>query len=347
MARLKQFIKSIPVVGSLAGGLYRMAKGMPALTRLDELTLQVELMRANAQRLALTLAELERERRVAGQAVGEARSFQELRNLGTVSALCTQDQFMTPEYTYWCRQIKEEPVWHRKQWEYYFICQALWERGMVRPGRSGCGFGVGREPLPSLFAALGCTVLATDAPSSATIERHWSRTGQYAASRGDLNVRALAPDDVFRANVEFRAVDMNRIPTDLGLFDFVWSTCALEHLGNIEKSIDFVVNACRCLKPGGVAVHTTEFNVSSADRTLDSGPIVLFRRKDLAEMERRLASTGCRLPPVSFEEGRGLLDSFVAVPPYRSTDLDLPMLRLVIGPYVSTSLALIIEKASR
>ena len=57
------------------------------------------------------------------------------------------------------------PRWHRKLWEYVMICQALWERGMLRAGRRGCGFGVGQEPLPALFASLGCEVLAADAPA--------------------------------------------------------------------------------------------------------------------------------------------------------------------------------------
>ena len=33
---------------------------------------------------------------------------------------------------------------HRKMWEWLFIAQALAERDMLRPGRVGLGFGVGR-----------------------------------------------------------------------------------------------------------------------------------------------------------------------------------------------------------
>ena len=59
--------------------------------------------------------------------------------------------------------------------------------------------------------------------------------------------------------MRFRAVDMNDIPPDLRGFDFTWSSCALEHLGTLRAGADFVVEQMTCLRPGGVAVHTTEY----------------------------------------------------------------------------------------
>ena len=54
---------------------------------------------------------------------------------------------------------------------------------------------------------------------------------------------------------------MNHLPDDLRGFDFTWSSCALEHLGTLAAGADFVVAQMDCLRPGGVAVHTTEFLV--------------------------------------------------------------------------------------
>src|SRR5262249_6030052 len=48
---------------------------------------------------------------------------------------------------------------HRKMWEWCAISHALEVRGMFAPGRRGCGFAVGHEPLPSLFASLGADIL--------------------------------------------------------------------------------------------------------------------------------------------------------------------------------------------
>jgi hypothetical protein len=42
---------------------------------------------------------------------------------------------------------------HRKLWEWCYIAQVLWERGLLQPGRPGLGFGVGHEPLAALFAS--------------------------------------------------------------------------------------------------------------------------------------------------------------------------------------------------
>ena len=51
---------------------------------------------------------------------------------------------------------------------------------------------------------------------------------------------------------------MRDLPDDLGSFDFIWSSCSFEHLGSLGEGERFVLEALRFLKPGGVAVHTTE-----------------------------------------------------------------------------------------
>jgi hypothetical protein len=86
--------------------------------------------------------------------------------------------------------------------------------------------------------------------------------------------------------VNFRPVDMRdlRLPWD-ETFDFLWSSCSLEHLGSLEAGMDFVKQSTDLLKPGGVAVYTTEFNVSSNDETLTSGPLVVYRKRDVEKLD--------------------------------------------------------------
>jgi SAM-dependent methyltransferase len=262
----------------------------------------------------------------------------QLRALPVRSGPVTQAQFMTPEFLFWCNRLKEAPRWHRKLWEFVTICQALWERGMLRSGRRGCGFGVGQEPLPALFASLGCEVLATDAPVGVAADL-WRESNQHAASLEELNARNLLPRSEFQARVGFRAVDMTRLPEDLGAFDFLWSSCALEHLGGLPQGVEFIGNICRHLKPGGVAVHTTEFNVWSNDETIDRGPVVLFRRRDVEEMQRRASDAGCRMLEPDFGTGSGPLDLYADRAPYGT-----PHLKLAFGPFVTTSFLMIVEK---
>ena len=335
MGRLREALKDAPLLGRLCRWLH----GWATLPR------QLKVARSNACSVALELARIEGELRARSHPSSDATRHEAIRPLGTTSRLCTQAQFLTPEYEFWCRKIKHEPVWHRKFWEYYFISQVLWERSMLDGGRTGCGFGVGREPLPALFAGLGCKIVATDAPSSQA-GRHWRKTGQYAASLETLNADGLCPPETFHSNVQYRPVDMRSIPADLAGFDFVWSACAMEHLDDIEKGMQFVLDSCRCLKPNGIAVHTTEFNVSSNDKTLDRGSVVLFRQKDILELGRRLRDIGCELAPVDFSPGNEFLDKFIPPPPYDYSQITLPMLRMLVGKYVTTSIGLIVHRSA-
>jgi len=44
---------------------------------------------------------------------------------------------------------------------------------------------------------------------------------------------------------------MNEIPRSFdNQYDYCWSVCAFEHLGSIQKGLDFVKNAMNVLKPG-------------------------------------------------------------------------------------------------
>ncbi len=98
------------------------------------------------------------------------------------SSLCTQAQLESAVFRAWCPRLGEGFKLHRKLWEFCYIAQALRERGLVRPGARGLGFGVGREPLVAYFAGQGCAVVATDlAP-----RRAGPRGGSARRRGGDL-----------------------------------------------------------------------------------------------------------------------------------------------------------------
>jgi len=256
------------------------------------------------------------------------------------SGPCSQAQLETPEFKAWLEQMGESHLaMHRKGWEHAYITQALAERDLLRPGRRGLGFAVGREGLPALFANLGCHVMATDlSPDDATSEQ-WAETGQHASGVDAVNVGGLVAPEVLRQRVEFRAVDMRAIPADLRGFDFVWSSCSLEHLGNIDRGLQFILDALECVRPGGVAVHTTEYNLSSNWWTLPAGNTVLFRRRDFEGLARRLRAAGHEID-LDFTLGNGWAERVVDRPPYR-TDVHL---RLRLRWFDSTSFGLIIRK---
>lgn len=256
------------------------------------------------------------------------------------SRLCTQEQFDEPEYARWVAEFKQTPRLHRKQWEYVYICRALEERGMLQPGRRGIGFGVGSEPLPALFAKYGADVIASDLDLASATEQGWLNGNQHAAGLEALNKLGICPADEFAKRVSFRVEDMNDISHDLdGQLDFTWSSCCFEHLGGIEQGLRFVEESIRLLKPGGVAVHTTEFNLSSNHQTVTSGGVVIFRRRDIDRLAQRLTRAGHRIC-LDYSEGDGPADRHVDLPPYAAS----PHLRLLLMGFVSTSIGLIVQK---
>ena len=257
------------------------------------------------------------------------------------STVCRQESFQQPYFSFWARRVGAGLNYHRKVWEYVFICQALWERGAVRPGARGLGFGVGREPLAAYFASEQCSVLATDMASEDAVRLGWSQTVQHAASMDALRNPHVCPSQLFDHNVSFRVCDMNAVPDDLSDFDFTWSACAFEHLGTLDKGMRFVERSLECLKLGGWAVHTTEFNLSSNDVTVEAGNTVLYRRRDMEALAERLAAAGHRVAPFDFDPGLLPLDRYVDVAPYRAE----PHLKLALEGFACTSFGLIVQRA--
>lgn len=257
-----------------------------------------------------------------------------------VSSMCTQAQLQSPDFAKWTLALHETPGrMHRKLWEFCYITQALDERGMLAPGRRGLGFAVGLEPLPSYFASRGCTILATDLGADEAAKGGWVEGGQHADALGALNTRGLCPPAEFAERVAFRPLDMRRLPDDLGTFDFIWSSCSLEHLGTMGRGERFVLESLKYLKPGGVAVHTTEYNLSSNLFTVTRGHDVIFRRRDLERIQRGVRERGFRME-LDLREGDGPIDRMVDRPPYRQDN----HLRLKLGFFTSTSVGMVIER---
>jgi hypothetical protein len=219
------------------------------------------------------------------------------------------------EYAEWQRHLHEPVKVSRKDWEWSAICRALDADGLLLPGKRALGFAVGKEPLVAAFAAKGIDVVATDLATEDARAAVWATTNQHALSLAGLSKPAICPDEVLAERVTVRAVDMNDVDDDLVGFDFLWSSCAFEHLGSLEAGMSFVERAMDCLAPGGLAVHTTEFNLDSNDATEAAGTTVAYRSRDMADLQQRLAAKGHTMSP--FVEGtrEGMYDYLIDVPP--------------------------------
>ena len=267
------------------------------------------------------------------------------------SAICRRDHFDMDWYANAARVFGYQPgvmprdegrLSYRKIWEWCAIFEVLQARGMLAVGKRGLGFAVGTEPLPSVMASRGVDVLATDIGGD-DVSSLWSANGQHASSLDSLFHPNLVNTEAFKALVKFAPLDMrdlSSIPTET--YDYVWSSCALEHIGSLQDGWRFILDAMRLVKPGGIAVHTTEFNLSSNERTITSREC-LYRRRDIEELDHLLRPMRCGLEAVDWDCGAHPDDLDYDVEPFFLGTS--PHIKLMLGGYVTTSMVLVIRKS--
>lgn len=276
------------------------------------------------------------------------------RQVTLPNSLSTQAAIESDWAAHWCSELGIPVVFHRKIWEFCFVLQSLYDHGHIRAGARGLGFGCGTEPIPSYLAAHDLTITATDQAAQSAKRGGWLQSGQHATAADQAFMPHLIDRARFDRNVAMRVVDMNAIPDDLVDFDFCWSICALEHLGTIKHGLDFIQNSLKTLRPGGLSVHTTEFNISDDGPTIDNWPAVAFQRRHIEKLAARLRAQGHKVAPFDFSLGGGPLDRFVDLPPFHH---DLPdhigewlgppaHLKVAFSGMVVTCIGIAIEKAS-
>ncbi|WP_241671137.1 SAM-dependent methyltransferase [Dankookia rubra] len=324
----------------------RRGKMTPPHEWLQRQTREIELLRWTVKVLGADLAQ---RHYAAGLAGPHVPLPEEPAPFGLTSRACRQTDIEGYWIRHWCRALGTTPFYHRKLWEDGFILQVLWEQGVLQPGRRALGFAVGQEPLPAILASRGVAVLATDLAADDARAEDWIRTGQHGRNTDPLFRAHLSDRAEFDRLVEFRTADMAALPAALqdGSRDIVWSACAMEHLGSHERGMAFVEAAMRCLKPGGIAVHTTELNLDEAGETLSQGTTVLYQRKHLDALAARLAAQGHRMLPLDHAHPPGIMDQFVDVPPFEEGRVPLgpltpPHLRLSIAGHPATSVGIVV-----
>lgn len=316
-------------------------EGHPGLGFLWHELKDIDLIRTNVKQLGLQMA------RVLYQQ-GQMTAVEQDRILPLTSRLCRQADFAEPWFRAWCEALHLKPLLHRKIWEYAFVLQAMKESGVMRVGARGVGFGCGEEPVPSFLASLGIDVTVTDLAPEQSEGLGWVTTGQHTSSLQQAYYPDLVSKDQFDRLVRLEYVDMNAIPESMNeSFDFCWSICAFEHLGSIQKGLDFIKNSMKVLRSGGVSIHTTEFNLTN-EETIDNWQTVLFQQKHFALLAEELRAEGYQMLPLDTDPGDAFLDRFVDLPPYdwgTIMQLQEPAhLKVAIDGFPSTCVGIIIIK---
>ena len=254
--------------------------------------------------------------------------------------------FESEWYKKWSKHLKQEgglsenqPI-HNKAWQNAIILEAIYKSKLLKKGSTALGFGVGIERVPSVLASFDIKVTATDQSFDSGKSAGWDN-GQLAHDTNDLNSFGICKPDLFKRNLVYKNSDMNKIGTQFNnKFDIVWSNCALGHLGSIENGLRFIENSLKCLKPGGIAVHTTEINVTSNGKTLDSGGTVIFREKDIAKLFFKLRSKGYDCKPLVLDFGNSQQDYDLGFYPYKESTL----LKINVAGHLLSQVVLVIKK---
>ncbi|MGG5807941.1 hypothetical protein [Falsiroseomonas sp. CW058] len=245
-----------------------------------------------------------------------------------VSQLCTSAQFAEPAFHEIAEAMALDRVAHRGIWEPVYIVSVLATEGMVAPGKRAIGFGCGRERIPAVLASRGVTVLASDLAGPEPAER----------LDGLFDPRVIHREDFDRL-VSFYPIDANDLPAGIeGQFDCLWSASLLQQAGSIRRAQDFVERAMAALRPGGIAVHTMEFNLTSNEDTPDGGGVSVLRRRDVEALASRLQAQGHEVLPLNLHPGHDPEDEAIDLPPY-----GLPHLKLFVGRHVATSFGLAVR----
>ncbi len=322
------------------------SKGQPNINEIWQIAKDIEAIKLNLKNFGYELA-LEASKGL------EACEINGPRVVGLSSKASTQQDLESDWAAYWLDQLRTKVIYHRKLWEFAYVLQALWENDKIKAGRRGIGFGCGTEPIPSYLTSKGVEVTITDLPPNSEEYKKWHDTEQHTTNIKKSHHSGLVDSDTFERLAALRYVDMNDIPQDITGYDFCWSICALEHVGSIKKGLDFIENSLNTLVPGGVAVHTTEYNFANDDRTIDNWVTVLFQRKHFQEIHDRLTLKGHRVAALDFSVGSNPLDRFIDLPPYSHENNEFlakqwpaaPHLKLTIDGFASTCFGMLITKA--
>lgn len=253
-----------------------------------------------------------------------------------VTQLCTASQYVEPAFEEIAEAMRLGRHLHRRSWEQAYIVAALANHGAIAQGRRVVGFGVGRERVPALLASRGVEV-TVDLPAGDAARD----PAELLAKQAELAIPDVVARDVFDALVRFEEYGMEAMRPDFaGRFDALWSCGALHRMRSLQAGLDFVAQSLSVLRPGGIAVHTTDLNLVSDKETVDQPGLSLLRRRDVEALVTRLRAEGHDAGPINLHPGLADEDSVVDGPPY-----GLPHLKVAAGAFIVTSLGIIVRKA--
>jgi SAM-dependent methyltransferase len=194
------------------------------------------------------------------------------------SKLCDAIDFWNPAIVAQIRSMGQQPRFHTKQWEYAQLLESVTR--FATGVESMVGLGCGVEPTIPRLAAVAKEVVATDLYG---MEGAWKNASQ----RPD----ALWPE---LKNLRVHSMNMRNIDLPEESADFLWSLCAVEHVGPANAVVDVVRQAGKLLRPGGHFFLSTEYTFEDTTFYAPASPSgTLFL--DRSTLKRFFTETGLHL----------------------------------------------------
>ncbi|MBX2990897.1 MAG: class I SAM-dependent methyltransferase [Bacteroidetes bacterium] len=173
--------------------------------------------------------------------------------MNTYNKLCDAADWFRPGINEIIRkELREVPRFHRKQWEFAMIVQALRDCGKLEPETYGLSMGGGKELVAYAIARHVRQLVITDLYEMNT---SWDCAKTESP---DGFIRENRPFPVDDAKLKALRMDMRDLQFPDNTFDFCYSTCAVEHIGGREDFLKHFNEVARVLKDDGVYVFTTE-----------------------------------------------------------------------------------------
>jgi SAM-dependent methyltransferase len=191
---------------------------------------------------------------------------------------------------------------HRKEWEFAQGVYGLRKLRALAPDATALGLGAGAEPIIFFLAGRLRRVVATDLYA-----------GDFSRQEADPRIlrdpEAFAPFSYHRDRLEVRRMDATAIDYPSESFDLVFSFSSFEHFGSRRAQRTCLGEIHRVLRPGGVAVLTTEVILNTWGRHGD-----YFRLTEL--LDDMIPGAGFQLAGGDFQfaTSRATLEGLIRLP---------------------------------
>lgn len=197
--------------------------------------------------------------------------------MDNTSKICDAADWFDPEVKMIIeKELREPAKLHRKQWEFAMIFLTLKKFGLLNNQKLGLSLGGGNERILYSIASHIKKLIVTDLYDENT---SWdcART-----TDPDEFIKSSKPFPFDDAKLQAMRMDMRSLDFEDDTFDFCYSSCAIEHIGDYNDFVQHFNEVDRVLKEGGMYVLTTELQFG--DKTITDPNNYIFTKEYISSI---------------------------------------------------------------